>query len=286
MEERRNLTNSQGGSLPVGMNHGFNEISEIVTRIAGMLIQDAMGFNVHINPRSGGERALYYLAGCDQPQSRTGCNGGPNQYHIALIPISEKNWDTKTVFKSKKPEKVGTGIGYEATATLHMTEEVAQHALQEEGLSLQYYSNWNASWWDVSKYFDNFTSIPTSQLLRCDEVWLGDPTFMATYVRITGDRDGLHPNGTGICPDGHWFLSPACRANPSKCVPATGLWITVPLILFLKGTIMKYKFILFSPWVLKSPGYVARIFLGRRHAADSPEKRCFRHAPRHSQSAP
>lgn len=220
VEERRNLTNSQGGSLPVGMNHGFNEISEIVTRIAGMLIQDALGFNVHINPRSGGERALYYLAGCDQPQSRTGCNGGPNQYHIALIPISEKNWDTKTVFKSKKPEKVGTGIGYEATATLHMTEEVAQHALQEEGLSLQYYSNWNASWWDVSKYFDNFTSIPTSQLLRCDEVWLGDPTFMATYVRITGDRDGLHPNGTGICPDGHWFLSPACRANPSKCVPA------------------------------------------------------------------
>ena len=25
------------------------------------------------------------------------------------------------------------------------------------------------------------------------------------------------------------------------------------LILFLKGTIMKYKFILFSPWLLKSP---------------------------------
>ncbi|CAE7433215.1 unnamed protein product [Symbiodinium natans] len=223
VEERRNLTDSQGRSLPVGMNHGFNEISEIVTRIAGMLIQDALGYNVHINPRSGGERALYYLAGCDQPQSRTGCNDGPNQYHVALIPISERHWDTLTVFKSKKPEKVGTGIGYEAIATLHMTEEVAQHALQEKGLSLQYYSNWNASWWDLSKYFDNFTSIPTSQLLgngTPGRVWLGDPTFMAKYVNITGDLGGLHPNGTGICPDGHWFLSPSCRANPSKCVPA------------------------------------------------------------------
>ena len=33
----------------------------------------------------------------------------------------------------------------------------------------------------------------------------------------------------------------------------TGLWSTILLYFFLKGTIMKYKFILFSPWLLKSP---------------------------------
>ena len=37
-------------------------------------------------------------------------------------------------------------------------------------------------------------------------------------------------------------------------VPETRLWSTILSYFFLKGTIMKYKCILFSPWLLKSPG--------------------------------
>ena len=47
-----------------------------------------------------------------------------------------------------------------------------------------------------------------------------------------GDMDGLRqqPNGdlVAYCPDGYWWLSPACRHNASRCVPyvtaALGWW--------------------------------------------------------------
>ena len=42
---------------------------------------------------------------------------------------------------------------------------------------------------------------------------------MAIYVAQTEDYAGLHPNGTAICEDGYWFLTPSCRTNTANCVP-------------------------------------------------------------------
>ena len=43
------------------------------------------------------------------------------------------------------------------------------------------------------------------------------------------------------------------RLRIDKMVTSPGLWSTILEYFFLKGTLMKYKFILFSPWLLKRP---------------------------------
>ncbi|CAE7525361.1 unnamed protein product, partial [Symbiodinium sp. CCMP2592] len=87
-------------------------------------------------------------------------------------------------------------------------------------LPLAFYQSWNASWFDPSAYFDSYTTIPTSLLTPCNETQFGNVNFMADYVRVTGDHEGLNPDGTAVCPDGFWFLASSCRANPSRCVPS------------------------------------------------------------------
>ena len=55
-----------------------------------------------------------------------------------------------------------------------------------------------------------------------------------------------------------------CLSNSTepRTEPLTGLWSTIILYFFLKGTlIMKQKFILFSPWLLKSPATIESIDL-------------------------
>eukprot|EP00913_Durusdinium_trenchii_P014727 g13816.t1 len=45
---------------------------------------------------------------------------------------------------------------------------------------------------------------------------------MKTYVEITGDLDGVMITGeqyAGNCPDEHFWISPACRAQHDRCIP-------------------------------------------------------------------
>ena len=49
-------------------------------------------------------------------------------------------------------------------------------------------------------------------------------------------------------------LDPQVVLSPGTLMMTmTGLWSTILEYFFLKGTIMKCKFILFSPWLLKCP---------------------------------
>eukprot|EP00439_Symbiodinium_sp_Y106_P056578 s251_g7.t4 len=228
VSSQRNLTNSQGDSYPIALfdipagRGSSGQVSTMLTHIASRLIQEALGYKAVHDARAGsvGDTALFILAGCEQPFEKAGCNGGPIRTHILLQPsvyeISQYN------LGPRPPEAVGIGLGYETISGVHISAAVAEDALQDSGLPLAFYQNWNASWFDPAKYFDSYASIPKSSLFPCNETVFGNKKLMADYVRISGDHEGLHPDGTGVCPDDYWFLAPSCRANSSRCVPTLG----------------------------------------------------------------
>ncbi|CAE7832841.1 unnamed protein product, partial [Symbiodinium sp. KB8] len=222
ISSRRNLTNAQGESYPLGVLEDSNvALMEIFSQIIQILIAEVLGYNVEVEVQAIGQGAaimLYKVAGCERPEEFTGCNGGTTRSHVMLAAVS--SYVERHNFGRMAPQVVGNGIGYEAISSLYVDQAVAEAALRDSGLPLAFYQSWNASWFDPSVYFDNYTEIPTSSLARCNETWLGDASFMADYVTVSGDHEGLHPDGTAVCPDGFWFLAPSCRANPSRCVPS------------------------------------------------------------------
>ena len=220
ISRRRNLTNADGESYPLGVLNGGANVALLgsFSEMAKMLIEEVLGFNADMQLAArdvgGAEMGLYQLAGCEPPNA--GCSGRSIRTHMYLSAVSF-HVDQYNLGRVA-PEVLGNGLGYEAVSSLFVEEAVAESALRDSGLPLAFYQSWNASWFDPSVYFDSYSSIPTSSLMPCNESLLGDPNFMAAYVRFTGDVAGLHSDGTGICPDGYWFLSPSCRANPSRCV--------------------------------------------------------------------
>lgn len=71
------------------------------------------------------------------------------------------------------------------------------------------------------EWFSSLETIDKSLLVPC-ATWLGVFPDVARYLYFTNDVDGVNISGTAAvpkCPDGYWWLSPACRHNSSECIP-------------------------------------------------------------------
>ena len=131
--------------------------------------------------------------------------------------------EIQSLYPKSAPVNLGN-MGYTGAASEYVPRPVIQQAKQTEGLALQYYANYNASWYDPSKYFDKITSVNAAEfMMPCSESIMSDAATAARHVSFTGDVDGVvAQNGayTALkCDDGYWWLPPACRANSSRCVP-------------------------------------------------------------------
>ena len=63
-----------------------------------------------------------------------------------------------------------------------------------------------------------------SQVRLCNTTgtMMTDPAFMNPYAQWSGDLDGLIEVEGGYhayCPDGRFWIAPACRHNTSQCIP-------------------------------------------------------------------
>ena len=56
----------------------------------------------------------------------------------------------------------------------------------QEGMILEIYRGFNASWTNASKYFDSPSAIDTAMLSTCNETRLMAEGAMETYLNITG----------------------------------------------------------------------------------------------------
>ena len=131
--------------------------------------------------------------------------------------------EIQSLFPKSAPVNLGN-IGYTGTSSEYVPQPVIQQAKQSEGLALQYYANYNASWYDPSKYFGKISSINAVEfMMPCSDSIMSDAATAARHVSFTGDVDGvITQNGayTALkCDDGYWWLPPACRADSSRCVP-------------------------------------------------------------------
>lgn len=95
------------------------------------------------------------------------------------------------------PKDLGS-MGYTGPGTMFIPRRVQELAYSTEGLGLQFFKNWNASWKQPWKYFGSISSIDTSKLAPCnrsDLVTMSDAT-LRRHVHYTGDLDGVVINVT------------------------------------------------------------------------------------------
>ncbi|CAE7597097.1 SVEP1 [Symbiodinium natans] len=220
-ESRQNVTNLDGESYPLGvLSQGF-KVGELTSALARILLEEVLGYRTDAFTIWGARQTMYALAGCEEPYVTASCFGNATRKHLTLSLIDGDLHEQDTALAGKVPKQLGA-LGMWRSTTLCMHKDAVDDALAAEGLPLRYYESWNASWNQPGRYFDNYTAIPTNHLQPCATSFLGNPGFMARYVRISGDAQGLHPNGTAQCPDFYWFLAPSCRMEPSACVPVIG----------------------------------------------------------------
>lgn len=131
--------------------------------------------------------------------------------------------EIQSLYPKSAPVNLGN-MGYTGAASEYVPRPVIQQAKQTEGLALQYYANYNASWYDPSKYFDKITSVNAAEfMMPCSESIMSDAATAARHVSFTGDVDGVvAQNGayTALkCDDGYWWLPPLPveQTPPAAC---------------------------------------------------------------------
>ena len=74
-----------------------------------------------------------------------------------------------------------------------MPKPIQEAARNTEGLSLEFYRNWNATWNEPWKFFGAISSVNASRLAPCnksDSVMQSDAT-MRRHIHFTGDTAGV-----------------------------------------------------------------------------------------------
>ncbi|CAK9060016.1 unnamed protein product [Durusdinium trenchii] len=236
--ENRSLVRSSlgtGEEYPLQMLYFFSSVSYLTNKLVSLLISEILGYHMHevwcttegclFNP----EFATGALAGCGW----TDCLSDSTRIHIAMNTRSGSHhqyldslhdWAVALPawknLAARLPRYVGT-MGYDLAQGWFLRRSVQEEALTSAGLALDSFRGYNRSWFSPWNYFDRISDINASRLFPCN---YSDHRFvnlemMATYVAVTGDTAGLTAEGTALCHEGTWFLTPACRVDPSTCIP-------------------------------------------------------------------
>ncbi|CAJ1342184.1 unnamed protein product [Effrenium voratum] len=91
----------------------------------------------------------------------------------------------------------------------------------QDGIALNFYQSWNASWSNMSRYFSRITDIDFAELANCSAMYkLKVTSFLDTFEEVTGYQ-GAVVNGEFVCWQDKWLLGPGCRDpdRPELCVP-------------------------------------------------------------------
>eukprot|EP00439_Symbiodinium_sp_Y106_P051899 s2250_g6.t3 len=233
----RNVTHD-GESYPIGLWVNDWDAAYVTSGVVHILMEELLGYNViETGPGPGTLNAFYALMGCARPLnlSDAGCGSGVTYNHINVEQWSEdyaKEWsEIQAKYPSRAPLDLGS-MGYDGAISAYFPRSVLAESHFQDGNVLEHYRGWNASWSRNEKYFDTLDSIDRSQMHPCNETRFMSPQPNEDYLRVTGDSEGLRALANGdlvsYCPDGYFWLPPACRADPARCIPyltgALGWW--------------------------------------------------------------
>ena len=121
------------------------------------------------------------------------------------------------------------------TQGLYFKGSIRDAAFQEAALPLEYYRVYNTSVHQPQRFFYGLSDLDVEDFIMCnDSTSYGDDftnaALWANYLKWTGDTEGVTATSKGYvakCPDGRFWLSPACRSTPSLCIPVLSAYGTL-----------------------------------------------------------
>lgn len=231
-EVRRNLT-ILGRRMSLGIQWLPWPSALLVARLFEILVGEVLGIQVALFSEAPSSlQALWALGGCVPRQDGTIglCDSSPaDDRHITL-----EVWDSnvagaldemRQTLGDRMPVDYGS-IGYSGFETLFVPAGLATTALSAEGLPLQFYRSYNTTWHDPARYFQRYTDVPLKGLLPCSKTRFYNAAHMKQYLQTTSDVEGVETmNGRVVAKcaggsAGFWWFAPACRQDPSTCIPA------------------------------------------------------------------
>lgn len=238
-EEQRLNINVDGLDIPLGIVQFPWATSAVDTNIYAIIVEEVLG--IHTTFRASVDTSAHGLlqvagctcAHCGQPV----CGAKSSVAHIML-----GSWQSsfmraeemlKEDFPALLPERLGD-MGYSGYQGSFLLQRARDEAFRSVQQAIEYYRSYNTDF-DLSQFFSGIADIPRGRLADCGngtEMWSTPPC--QEYLRVTGDRSGVVlEEGGGChasCQNGTWWLAPACRHDPRKCIPYVtggkgwGLW--------------------------------------------------------------
>jgi len=221
-----------GRSRPIGIWQYSWPSSQLLSSLYHTLVSEVLGFNVSYSGLgTSSATGLYALAGCADPanyHTDAKCYERTNGEHdlafeIWKVSIADRLKELQSfVGDDSMPVMLGD-CGYTGVETIFVLKQAFSQAYQQQGLSLDFYRSYDPAWKDTSPYFGSWTEIDISELRPCSETLLFNHDDMVNYLKFTSDYEGIQDDEPGgmhaRCWNQAWWLSPACRTNPQKCVP-------------------------------------------------------------------
>ncbi|CAK9049851.1 unnamed protein product [Durusdinium trenchii] len=224
----KNLVNPSGEAYPVGLFVGNWPGGLATSSLAGILIQEMLGYNVSYNgPGGSTTHGMYAISGCRNPTATTaeerGCDAKVTYNHITMEmwEAYPSLWADLQKNKAMAPKAL-TSMGYDGKTSTYLLKSVQESVAESEGLPLEFYTSYNANWWKPWLYFDNTSSVNATRFLKkCSETQIFSDSLMRNYLAQTGDSAGVQIiDGAvvGSCPDEYFWRAPSCRNETFKCV--------------------------------------------------------------------
>lgn len=228
--DRRDLVNEVvGESYSIGLwKTGNYAAAHLTTAVVQIMVEEMLGYNTELKGTGGLTMdAFYALMGCTNPLGNAdrGCGRSVTYVHINVESWREGYADewaqVQAQYPKVAPKNLGNG-GYSGTTAMYVPLAVQQKAYQAEGISLDFYRDYNMSWRTPGSYFSTPGDMNVSKLLACADTVLMSNALMGTYFDLTGDAEGVVVDSEGLvvakCFADHFWYAPACRADPGTCL--------------------------------------------------------------------
>eukprot|EP00438_Fugacium_kawagutii_P017098 Skav204588 [mRNA] locus=scaffold672:85073:85972:+ [translate_table: standard] len=197
-----------GETMPIGFSGPEWDSARIYSKIAEIITREILGFNTRLGPHGDESHTSYKLA------------AEGNSIHF-LSEIWSSFSAEIVAFDAQYPElalPLLKNLDYSGNDGMFIFPKSFQPYYNEYGKSLEFYQYFNETVLRRRTDFSQITDFDLNELSACDDPEGGGEIDKTYYLQTTGDTDAFS-NGAWICHQQKWWLSRACRADPSTCVP-------------------------------------------------------------------
>ena len=229
--QRRNLTNADRESYPIGLVLGSWRAAHLTSAIFEILAEEVMGYNIRVEERqaSSSVQGIYATLGCATwyNVADRGCSNRKVRIHLQTdswwLGFSDIANAVKEQYKAEAPVSAGS-MGWTGASGMYVPGSVLE-AAWAQGDAMKYYKSYDMRWHEPWKYFDNISKIEniSEECLPCSDTLLAENSSLFRYIELTGDFAGVVVSGTpptyvANCEDDYTWKSPSCRSNALQCI--------------------------------------------------------------------